>query len=152
MATTNQQVFGKTFVRRAHTRITEIDGYVSIDASAAVVSTALSNVTGRSGMKEPDAGTSWVDLGTVAKPSGTGIYEVTLNEQYVRLLSVSAELVHNDPTATVDLDVRCGPDNIRTSTAKGSQKLVFVVVKSSDGAPVNPTVACGIRFHARLKN
>lgn len=146
---TNHQTY--QLIRNFHKDVVNIDGYISIAADASVVAAATSAVSGKGGMKEPTAGTSWCDGGTVAKPAGTGIYEVTLAGKYLRLLSVHAEFCSN-ATTTADREVKLGADNINVSTAIGSQKLVFHVRKTSDGAAVDPTAVCGIRFSARLKN
>lgn len=145
---TNQQTWNR--VRQFHTDVVELDGYISIAANASVVAAANEAVAGMAGRREPIAGTSWADNATVAK-NGTGVYEVTLNGSFVRLLSCSAELT-NPAGGTLDLTVDLGDNNIKPGMATKTQKLVFITRKKSDGSVVNPSAVCGIRFHARLKN
>ena len=129
-----------------HHIVVEGDGYIAIAADASVIANTTSIVAGRNGLREPDAGKSWCDLGTIAK-NGTGQYEITLEQQYCRLLSAVPILSVN---GTANFRVVMGTDNVRLSTAKGSQKLIFIIVNSS-GAAADPNVALGIRFHARFK-
>lgn len=145
---TNKQTFQMT--RNFQKDVVFLDGYISIAADASVVAPATAAVAGKGGLKEPTAGTTWCDGGTVAK-NGTGIYEVTLAGKYLRLLSCSSIVCSSTNAA---FDVQMTSNNINASTALGSQKLIFKVVatNSSNGAAVDPNVVMGIRFTARLKN
>lgn len=146
---TNRQTWSN--VREMHIDVVEIDGYIAIAADAAVIAPSTAVVPGMAGRKEPVAGTTWIDGGTAAKPAGTGIYEVTLDGKYLRLLSCTPVLCINT-AATVNLEVILLSDTVNISTALGAQKIRFLVRNTSAGAPADPGVVCGIKFTARLKN
>lgn len=117
------------------------DGYIALNASAAVIATARNN-KGR-----VTAGTTHVDGATVTK-TGTGEYTVTLNGKFPRLRSVTANMTFN--ATPVDLVVSVVGPTVNLDTAADTQ--VFKLVTCAGATPTNASAACGIFLHFTLEN
>ena len=108
------------------TDVVELDGYVCLDSSAAVVAATT---------KFPNA--------SVAKTT-TGVYTITLADPYPYIVGVSATYT----CLTGSTGIRCEVSKVLTGTTTS------VVVKTTNaaGAPVDVSVPCGFYVVIKCKN
>ena len=115
--------------------IVQLDGYVLLDASADVTSETI--------------------MGASVAKTTTGIYTITLEDSYPKLLHVG--LTFHCPATNAAglvkvLQVINEDGNDCNGTLTNVKKIKFATCTSSTGAAADVSVACGVTVHIVLKN
>ena len=114
--------------------VVQLDGYVDLGSDASVVSETI--------------------MGASVAKTSTGVYTITLEDSYPKLLSVSCILF---AMGTVAADVKV----VQCKTAAGVdcgaslanvKSIVVATVDAASGAPADVALKCGFSIHMVLKN
>ena len=115
--------------------IVQLDGYVNLGSDASVVSETI--------------------LGASVAKTTTGIYTITLEDEFPKLLSCSLT-AHSIGTNAAGLmkvvDVLDADGNSVAATLVDVKKIKVATCTSSTGAPADVAVKCGFSVHLVLKN
>jgi len=115
--------------------VVQLDGYVNLEDDASIVSQTI--------------------LGASAAVSTTGVYEITLEDSYPKLLHVgltSFSIGTNAAGLMKVVDVLDKDGNSVAATLANVKSIKVATCTSSTGAPADVSVKCGFSVHIVLKN
>jgi len=115
--------------------VVQLDGYVNLAADASVTSETI--------------------LGASVAKTTTGIYTITLEDSYPKLLSCTVthfSIGTNAAGLMKVVDVLDKDGNSVAATLANVKKIKVATCTSSTGAPADVSVKCGFSVHIVLKN
>lgn len=115
--------------------VVQLDGYVNLDDDASVTSETV--------------------LGAAVTVSTTGVYSITLEDSYPKLLHVGLTMFSIGTNAAglmKVVDVLDADGNSVAATLTNVKSIKVATCTSSTGAPADVTVKCGFSVHLVLKN
>jgi len=115
--------------------VVQLDGYVNLGSDASVTSETI--------------------MGASVAVTTTGVYTITLEDSYPKLLSVSLtpfSIGTNAAGLMKVVDVLDADGNSVAATLVNVKKIKVATCTSSTGAPADVSVKCGFSVHIVLKN
>lgn len=115
--------------------VVQLDGYINLDSDASVVSETI--------------------MGASVAKTTTGVYTITLEDSYPKLLHVGLTAFSIGTNAAGLLkvvDVLDSSGNSVAATLVNVKKIKVATCTSATGAPADVSVKCGMSVHIVLKN